>query len=116
MCGELKIPRGADLVKGKTANLITKDNFGLQAIWNGHGRSETLYKWTGQGWKVGYLADVVAYTEGHAPPVEFKVPEGKHIKVIYRDDIATKPFNIVTRPATLEEQAKAKHDRFPVIE
>ncbi len=54
------------------------------------------------------------YTEGHNPEVEFKVPEGKRIKVIYLEKNGNTIFNIVTCQAN-EIESKV-HPRFPIVE
>ncbi len=89
----------------------------ISGIWVNHIRSETIEKWVKGGWKEGSLS-VDTYTEGHHPPVEFQVPEGKAIRVMYNPAISLKgntPFNICTRESTPEELILSNHDRFPIL-
>jgi hypothetical protein len=99
-------------VKGRIGSKFDLESGG-QGTWQGHARSESLYKWTDNGWAITWLP-AKSYTEGHRPEVSFDVPEGKRIKVIYLPNKPGKPFNIVTKEAN-SEQVKV-HNRFPVIE
>ncbi len=113
MCGSLK----HENVKHLIGTIIpAKGEVGsFQGKWTGHARSETLEKWTVNGWKVGHIA-VTGFTEGKAN-VKYNIPEGRGIKIIYQEQIKVgnaHPFHIVTR-AAISEREKQVHPRFPVL-
>ncbi len=89
----------------------------FSGYWNNHARSETLEKWTSQGWKEGKL-EVSSYTEGKGSKEKvFFIPQDKAIKIIYHSERflhAANPFCVVTRESSTSEE-KAVHDRFPVL-
>jgi hypothetical protein len=82
MCGGIKY---SPTVKNKRGDMLPIE-FGdrtINARWNDHARSESLYKFTDKGWVIAWLP-AKTYTEGHNPEVEFQVPEGKRIKVVVK--------------------------------
>lgn len=113
MCGELKFEN----VSAKLGNIMTIEtkHGELLAKFNSHARSESLEAvFLSKGWKEGKL-HASSYVEGHgATQREFLVPEGKAIKIIYRDDIHNTPYNIVTQAANTPEEI-ACHPRHPVL-
>jgi hypothetical protein len=111
MCGTLKHEK----IAKKLGNPLIIDTGGLDTdgFWNGHAREESLDRWIRQGWKEGKLHGVTSYTEGK-PAVEFSVPNGKSLKVLFHPELTKDgrhPVQVVTREAVGDELRV--HPRFP---
>tara|TARA_R110002020_G_scaffold39950_7_gene118199 strand:+ start:507 stop:863 length:357 start_codon:yes stop_codon:yes gene_type:complete len=106
MCGSLRhnndwLKQGASLYIRELASNIIETG-----TWSGFAKFENITNWKIQGWKIGILNNINAYSEKDNI---YRMGDHRNIAAIFKDN----NIRIITRSA--KGQEKYVHNRWPLI-